>query len=330
MTRRPDSQQLARQWALLRLLAESPKAYTIKELAEQLATSKTTIERDLATIQHDFALVEVGVGKQKKAYRIDDKIRALQHITFGAMELLAIYAAHGALASLAGTPVHEELHSVLTKIRGFLSPRHNGGLDALARVFAPHVRGHVDYEPQRQIIDDLVDAIARRRWCELTYHSTWQGTTRTHRARPLKLVSHRSALYVLACLGEHQRITTLAVHRVKELAVTKEEFQPPRVDVDAQIRKAFGIFASDDEADVEIIFDADIAWRIEERTFHPDERKERRLDGALVYRLRSSAQWEIVPWVQTFGSHAELVKPASWRTALRESAEAVLARYTGP
>src|SRR5512143_301712 len=165
VTRRPDSQQLVRQWALLRLLADATDGYSVKQLADQLGASKATIERDLATLEHDFAIVEESAGKQKKVYRIDHKIRALEAITFGATELLAICAAQAGLAALAGTPLHDDLKEVMIKIRGFLSPRHNGGLNALSKVFPPHVRGHVNYEPQQELIDELGDAIARRRWC---------------------------------------------------------------------------------------------------------------------------------------------------------------------
>ena len=55
------------------------------------------------------------------------------------------------------------------------------------------------------------------------------------------------------------------------------------------------IFVSDQEEDVEVTFDAEIAWRIEERTYHPSEVKDRMPDGRLRYRIRSSAQWEIIP-----------------------------------
>ncbi len=325
--RRPDSQQLIRQWALLRLLAGATDAYSVKELAEQLQTSKATIERDLATLEHDFALVEESVGKQKKVYRIDQRIRALETITFGTTELLAICAAQQALGSLQDTPILDDLNEVFTKIRGFLSERHNGGLAAMTRVFVSPTRSYVDYGVQRDQIDLLVDAIARRRVCEITYRSPATGATREHRTRPLKLVWHRSAMYLLACLGDHERITTLAVHRIKDLAITSETFKPPAVDVDEHCSKAFGIFVSDREEDVEILFDAEVAWKLEERTIHPSERKERRSDGRLCYRIRSSAQWEIIPWVQTFGPFAEIVSPASWRESARKSAEAMSERY---
>jgi predicted DNA-binding transcriptional regulator YafY len=326
-SRSRDSQQLVRQWALLRLLSDATEPYGVKQLAEQLGVSKATIERDLATLERDFALVEEAAGKQKKAYRIDRKVRALEALTFGTSELLAIYATQSMLGSLSGTPVHDDLRAVTHKIRGFLSERHNGGLDALARVFAPHIRGYVDYGKQHDEIDELTDAIARRRICQLTYHAAWKGTTRRHRARPLRLVWHRSALYLLACLGEHQRITTLAVHRIRDIELIGETFPVPRIDVDGYIAKAFGIFVSDQEEDVEILFDAEIAWRLEERTFHPDERKERRPDGVLRYQIRTSAQWEIIPWVQSFGALAELVAPASWRRQVCANAEVMLSRY---
>jgi predicted DNA-binding transcriptional regulator YafY len=326
--RHPDSLQLVRQWALLQLLCRSAEGLSVKAIAERLNVTKATIERDLATIAHEFALLEEPVGKQKKLYRINEEIRALESLTFGVGELLAIYAALASIASLAGTPIHQDLESVLLKIRGFLGPGHSGGLNALQRVFAPHARGFVDYGPHGDHIDDLADAIARRRVCKIRYHAAWKDTTRTHQVKPLRLVWHKASLYLFAALGERVRITTFAVHRIQELEQTDSVFDPPRgLDVDEHISQAFGIFVSDLQEEVEILFDAEIAWRVEEQTFHPDEQKERRPDGKLVYRVRSSAQWEIIPWVRSFGALAELVAPRVWRDELRANLESAAARY---
>src|SRR5687767_5520322 len=112
--RRADSAQLVRQWAILRLLADSGRAFSVKELAEQLQSTKSTIQRDLATLEQEFALVEEQVGKQKKVYRINQQIRALETIQFGTLELLALHAASATLAGLAGTPIHDDLQAVVT------------------------------------------------------------------------------------------------------------------------------------------------------------------------------------------------------------------------
>ena len=326
--RRQDSQQLVRQWALLRLLCGTGDGLSVKQLAEQLGVTKPTIERDLATLQRDFAILDEQAGKQKKLYRVDHRVRALETVQLAVGELLAVYAALAGTATLAGTPIHDDLQSVLLKIRGFLGPGHSGGLDALQRVFAAHPRSFVDYGPYSDHIDDLADAIARRRVCNIKYHAAWKGTTRTHQVLPMRLVWHRSSLYLFACLGEPARIATFAVHRIQELEKTTAEFTPPRgLDVDEHISRAFGIFVSDLEEEIEILFDAEIAWRIEEQTFHPEEKKQRLPDGRLMYRVRSSAQWEIIPWVRSFGALAELVAPRVWRDVLHANLEAAAARY---
>lgn len=308
------------------MLSTSGRAFSVKELAEQFGVSKPTIERDLATLEADFALIEQPAGTQRKAYRIDSQIKALDSITFLPMELLAVYAAVGAV-QFTGTSFADDLHQVSAKIRGFLSTRHNGFLSALAGVFVPHHRGGIDYAEKSDLIYDLTDAVARRKVCTGTYHARWKDTVKTHRFRPLKMVWHRSALYLLCLLDEMSEITTLAVHRFVSVEVLDDDFPQPRIDVEGHVRRAFGIFVSDQEEDVEIVFDRDIAWRIEERTYHPDEVTERLADGRLIYRVRSSAKWEIVPWVLSFGELAELRRPQSWRESIAEALEGMRNRY---
>ena len=97
--------------------------------------------------------------------------------------------------------------------------------------------------------------------------------------------------------------------------------------MDGYVGRAFGIFVNDSEEDVEVIFDAEIAWKVEERTFHPAEEKKRLPDGRLRYRVRSSAQWEVIPWVQSFGPLAEIVAPETWRSALIANLDATRGKY---
>jgi predicted DNA-binding transcriptional regulator YafY len=313
---------------LLRELWRRPGGVGVKELAEQLETTKPTIERDIATLERVFPIIEESEGKQKKLYLISERFRELETLTFGVGELLAIYMALADLRPFLETPLHDDLKEALVKIRGFLAPGHDDVLEEFQRVFAPHARGFVNYGAYGERIDDLADSIARRRICNITYYAAWKKTTRTHQIRPLRLVWHRSSLYLFACLGDPPRIATFAVHRIQKLEQTDSVFEPPPgIDIEEYISQAFGIFVSDLQEEVEILFDDEIAWRIEEQTFHPDEKKERRPDGKLVYRVRSSAQWEIIPWVRTFGALAELVAPREWRDVLHAGLEAAAARY---
>ncbi len=326
--RRPESTQLTRQWTILRLLADSGREFTVKELSEQIGSTKSTIQRDLATLHKDFALVEELVGKQKKTYRIDQDVKALKAITFGTAELLSLHAASGALAGLSTTPLHDDLLSVIIKLRGFLSPRHNGGLDKIASVFLAHPRGVVSYADHGDSIDDLATGIAQRRYCEVRYFSAWKKTTRNHRIRPLKLLWHNSTMYLLAIVDGKSNIATFAVQRIQSMEVSGESFPEPRVDVEEHARKAFGVWVSDQEEDVEILFGQEMAWRVEERVFHPDEKKERLNDGRLRYTIRSSAKDEILSWVLSFGANATLMAPATWRESARQAAAQMHSAYS--
>lgn len=325
--RHADSTQLARQWALIRVLSGSNRAFTVKELADQLSTSKSTIERDLATIETQFSLVEDADGKQKKRYRIAPQVRALETIQFGLMELLALHAAQGALHFAAGAPFYDDLQAVARKVRGHLGDRYNGGLDAMARVFMPHARRYVDYAPFADTIDTVVDAIAQHKECTVAYHAAWKEKPRSHTAQPLKLLFHEGALYLFARLNGKATVTVLAVHRIQSIELTAKSFTPPRVDLDAIAHKAFGMFIGDEEKDVEVLFDAKIARMVEERIFHPDEIKERLPDGRLRFRLRTGARWEVVSWVLRFGGDAELVAPTEWRTQAAEAGKNLMDRH---
>ena len=159
-----------------------------------------------------------------------------------------------------------------------------------------------------------MDAIAARRVCRVQYRAGWSGRDATHILHPYRLLWHDGALYLIAWSVTRRRLATFAVQRVQAWTTTGKVFPTPRRDVERALRRAFGVFTHEGaEEDVEIVFAPQFAWRIEERVYHPDERKERLPDGSLRYRIRSSAKWEIVPWVLGHGGAAELVKPVSWR-----------------
>lgn len=64
-----SSTQLARQWAILRLL--EARAYSIRELADELGSSKSSIQRDLSTLAEHFMIVAEQEGQQKRMYRLE-------------------------------------------------------------------------------------------------------------------------------------------------------------------------------------------------------------------------------------------------------------------
>jgi predicted DNA-binding transcriptional regulator YafY len=325
-TRHADSLQLVRQWALVRLLAAGARSFSVREIAEQLGASKSTIERDLATLEQHFPLLTEDEGKQKRRYRLATGT-ATPTMQLGVMELLAAHAYGQSLPGSAGTPIGADFSALLCKLRAALASHRNGGLDQVAHAFQAHPRGYVDYSGHAEALDTLADAVVRQRECRVLYlpgHATEVTDNIVH---PLRLLWHQGALYAFCWYAEWRWLGLLAAHRIQTIEPTGKSFEPPRVNTEEIARSAFGIFVGSPVVDVEIHFTPELARHVRERIFHPDEQKEPLPDGGIRYRIRTGARWEVVAFVQRFGGHAELVSPAEWREDVLRGAETMVSSH---
>ena len=326
-SRHADSLQLVRQWALIRLLAAAARTYSVRELAEQLGTSKSTIERDLATIEQHFPLVAEEDGKQRRRYRLEQTAGAAPPMKLGVMELLAAHALAQAVPAARGTPFENDFAALLNKLRAMLAAHHNGGLDRVAQAFQPHVRGYVDYSEHAEVLDTLTDAVLRRKECRVLYLPGEASHVTDHVVHPLRMLWHQGALYVFCWYARWQWLGLLAVQRIQAIEPTGSTFKAPPVDTEEVARRAFGVFVGRDVLEVEIHFAPEMARHLRERVFHPDETKEPLPNGGVRYRVRTAARWEVVAFVQRFGGLAELVAPEAWREDVRRGAEAMVERH---
>ncbi len=314
-----------RQWALLRLLEGGARAWSIKELSEQLGASKSTLERDLATLEQHFPIVAEEDGKQRRRYRLARS--TVPAVQLGVGELLAAHAHVAVAPGLAATSLGEDFGALVHKLRAALAERHNGGLEQVARVFALHPRDYVDYAPCAERIDTLLDATARRLECRIVLHTLAPADTGPHLVHPLELVWHAGALYVWCWYAKTRTLGLIAAHRIGTVELTGSRFTPPRVDLAIALRRAFGTAIDGQPREVEVRFSPEVAHLVWERVFHPDEQKTRTPDGGVTYRLRTCSKWEVVAWVQRFGGHAELIAPNDWREAVHAGALRMARRH---
>ncbi len=108
--RRSSSIQLARQWAILRLL--ETRDYSIRELADELQSSKSSIQRDIATLQEHFMIVARCAGQQKRVYRLERQ-RAPGFLRITKAEIMTLEAA----VSVASDSDRSVLSALLCKLR---------------------------------------------------------------------------------------------------------------------------------------------------------------------------------------------------------------------
>jgi predicted DNA-binding transcriptional regulator YafY len=154
-----------------------------------LAVSKSTVERDLATLALVFPLEEEAEGKQKKRYRI--RAGGVPAATVGPMEFLAFDAAVTAVAPTRGGPFRRDLAALRQKVRALVASQKamNG-----TQLFLPHPRGYIDYTGRDDMLDELVTAVCQHRIVEIQYRKGGHKDAGGYTIRPLALLFHGGAL----------------------------------------------------------------------------------------------------------------------------------------
>ncbi len=162
-----------------------------------------------------------------------------------------------------------------------------------------------------EILELLVRGILSKRYCRLDYR-TRSGTERTHELGPHHLFPHNGVLYLRGQFPKRAGLTTFLVHGIQRVELLDGTFEPIRFRP-----TAFGVYEEKARA-VEAHFNAALAPIIAERVWHPSQKLRIRRDGSLVLTARLGGRYEFIGWVLSWGSGANLVRPAEWREELAD------------
>jgi len=170
-----------------------------------------------------------------------------------------------------------------------------------------------DYEPHRETILRLVEAIMRRRRCTVEYQAPASRSAKAYAYDPYRLLTITSGLYCVGRVPPHENLTTLAVDRIRSLRITDHEFEiAPAFDADRHRRESFGIIW-ERPMDVTVRFSADQAPFVRERVWHPTQKLRELRDGRIELSFRAGGVFEITRWVLGWGDAAEVIRPAKLR-----------------
>jgi proteasome accessory factor B len=126
-----------------------------------------------------------------------------------------------------------------------------------------------------------------------------------------------------------REIRTFAIDRIRRLELSDDRFDVPRsFDFDAYLGASFGVIA-EPATRVRIRFDRRWATYVEEHTWHPSQSLRRGTGGSLELTMEVGGTAELLAWILSFGSGAEVLEPESLRAQVVGDLEASLARYRG-
>ena len=308
--RRPKKySQASRLHDLIRIL-ESRYGATVDELVEECQVTRRTIYRDLqAIIDAGYPLVNERQDDGHVLYSFISGFSKMPPITFSLEELMTLYLCRGQLEFLQGTPFHDDLQAIFSRIRSNLPPRSVAHLERLAEASSPRFLGFKDYSQQSELLKQLRQALLKQYRCRMFYRPANREPAE-YTVDPYTLLFFKNGLYIGGYAHNRESLRLFAVERIETLELQDERFEVPEdYRVDMLTGTAFGLIEEGETRQLELYFSHEVAHFVRERIWHPEQQIEEQDDGSLVLRFSASGDKEILAWITSFIPHVRVLSP---------------------
>ncbi|MDO5538074.1 MAG: WYL domain-containing protein [Desulfovibrionaceae bacterium] len=280
------------------------------ELADYLRCSPQTVMRLVREIETVVgASLETGIEARRRWYRITSVNRSRLGLEFEELRYLSI--CRDLAAPYLPDRVKRRVDESILNLSILMSDHDYAQREKVQGTqFSFSSKGRIDYTPHLPHIETLLKAREEKRVCRLVYRASG-GRERTHHFACGRLVSMNGALYALgATLAKDRRtmrhLTSLAVHRIldAELTARPVTFEIPEADLGS-----FGLPWHEPRTFRIRFRPGKAADYVRERVWADRQRMEEQEDGSLVLEIVTRSEPEVMAWVRSFGTEAELLTP---------------------
>lgn len=315
--------QQTRHWRLLQLLESRRGGLTIADLERELGVSYRTIYRDLRAMEDAGLPLYQDEREGEKVWRL---LSRGAPVPFTTTEMLGVYLARDALAVFRGTPVHDAVDRLLTKVRASLSERSLAHFDALRTVYRVSAASRRRFTLPEKEMAALNRALLERTTVRIAYRDT--GGARTAReVEPYLLWFREESAYLVAYCRLRRSLRTFALDRVTALEPLGRPFRLSEdFDPEAIVGDAFGVIRGK-PTEVVVRFEASVAAYVAERVWEPHQKMEWETGGRLRATLHVGDPGEFRHWVLGFGPKAEVLAPPELRAEVVSKLRTTLSRY---
>ena len=340
MYRRGDLGQVARALRIVNALRGFKRGRTLAALAAEVDVSVRTVRRDLADlVDADLKIELVSVDGQPGARLLD---RGYTTVPITTRELFTLFAVRSVFDVLRGTPLHDDVLSVLLKLEQRLDP------DDLPRqrrmgeriAYVPD-GGTKAYNDKEDIIDALQTGILSQKVVRYTYQDS-RGRSQHGHLAPYALVLYRQGLYVIGprlsdpadgkdTTQWRRQLGNFAVERFTDAVHLRERSfdVAPEFRLEDVLHGAFGIHVGHGQAprSVVIEFSKERASFVRARVWHPTQQLEDLPDGRVRFTFSCVDLTPVVSWVLEWGPHAKVIEPELLRAEVLDELNRARAQY---
>ncbi len=298
-----------RLFALVQLLS-GPGRRSLEELARALETSSRSIYRDLADLERRGVPVERTNGR----YRLVEGSGArFFPLTERERLLLALVLENPHLRR------QDAFRTTLRQLRAKFAANSRGERGPVAALAGPDRSGIMG----PLMIETIENAIRGCHSISFLYTSLSPARSRWRGIDPWVMLHRSEAWYLLGRCHIHDEPRTFRLDRIREVLPIGGSFErSDTFDAERWFQHSWGVEASEEAHEAVIVFDASVAPLIEHGMHHPAEKKLRRQDGRLEYRIRVGPLDELARWIVGFAGKAVAEAPHELIERVRQIAGA--------
>jgi predicted DNA-binding transcriptional regulator YafY len=297
---------------------------TAASLAEFFKVSRKTIQRDVKFMKEVWE-VPIHYNSSLGGYEYFEAVIDFPAIKLTEEEVFAFLVARNSIERYQGAAIREPLSSIYDKFiaqMGILSSRR-----------MKRIREYVSFRTagwstlSYKVLNRLSKACRDRRLVSFNYNYPWRGEERKGAMRPLHLVNHENAWYVLTWGDKEGVYPMYSLARMKRLRVYQSTFPEHDFSLENYMKDSFGIFRGNELHKVRVRFDAFAAPFVAERKWNESQRIKNRKDGGIEFSITVNHLVELKGWILNWGEHAKVLSPKELVEDVKDELQKTLAHY---
>lgn len=309
-----DLKPLERQIRILQQLSLN-KEITVDSLFEifEWQVTKRTLQRDMIALSSANIPLSERRGAHGQIHRsLNPNYLKFIPMTLGMDEFIASLLLEKLETVFAKTPIENDIKNFDKKIKQLVTDDVLSTSDKIGNIepyFSSLRFGYIDYSDYGEQLQKFLHSAITKRICRVIYKAAYSEKPKQYKIYPYSLLLHKGAFYGIVYQPKHKAFIHLLIHCIQKIELLNDNFlRDPEYNMEDFIANAFGVWHEKPE-DVEIEFAPEIATKIAERTWQPQQEVRHKDDGSIISKLHLAVSYELVAWILRWGSFAEVLSP---------------------
>lgn len=317
---------------LFSLLLFSQERYSLSSLAELLQCSKQTVLRLVDQMEATgWAKIQQDKIGGKAIYWIE-RPGELPKIALNPEGLAQLALCRNFLAHLLPPAMRHCTDATLQLAASYTTSKDASIINATSKIGRALTKGEIDYACVGEFLQTILKAASSQTICEVSYQASLSQNPRTFLFAPVQLSPYRDALYLIGwevtanaeVLPVYPEPTMLLAHRLQSVKMTNSVWTTlPKINESGM----FGVMRQEPFVVSIRVEGAKAVTYVAERRWSNDQQTILHEDGSLTLTMTAQSGPEIIAWVLSLKSAAEILSPDWLREEARQEVALLSEKY---